>query len=130
MIKDFKPAKWEEYEFYELVFLDENNCGFSFSCDKNGNVELTELQRKNYELAMSHPEMFVQFNKVVKFTNRYKKDASGVCDCGHRIELYDQYLGACECPHCGRWYNLFGQSLKNPDEWEEVVDDYLDDWGY
>lgn len=26
-----------------------------------------------------------------------------------------------ECPHCGQWYNLFGQRLKHPDEWEEKL---------
>ena len=49
--------------------------------------------------------------------------ATGVCECGHRIALWDEYMGACECPHCGRWYNLFGQELNHPDTWRNG-----DDW--
>lgn len=119
MIKDYKPAEWKSYDFYELVFDDGKCNGFAFSCDENGNFELTDEQRENYEFAMSHPEKFKRFNQVVKFTNRYKENASGICGCGKRIELYDEYLGACECPHCGQWYNLFGQRLRHPDEWED-----------
>lgn len=118
MIKDYKPAEWKNYDFYELVFDDGKGNGFAFACDENGNLKLTDEQRENYEFAMSHPEKFKRFNQVVKFTDRYKENASGICGCGKRIELYDEYLGACECPHCGQWYNLFGQRLKHPDEWE------------
>jgi hypothetical protein len=28
-------------------------------------------------------------------------------------------MGANECPHCGQWYNVFGQELLPPDQWEE-----------
>lgn len=34
-------------------------------------------------------------------------------------ELVNQYQGACPCPKCGQWYNLFGQELINPQYWEE-----------
>ena len=44
---------------------------------------------------------------------------TGTCNCGHKIELYDRYLGACECPYCGQWWNLFGQELKNPEHWND-----------
>lgn len=49
--------------------------------------------------------------------------ATGVCKCGNRITLQNEYMGACECPYCGRWYNLFGQELNHPDTWR-----YGDDW--
>lgn len=41
------------------------------------------------------------------------------CVCGTEFHLVNQYQGACDCPGCGRWYNLFGQSLRDPSEWEE-----------
>ena len=119
MIKDYKPAEWKNYDFYELVFDDGKYNGFASPCDENGNFELTDEQRENYEFAMRHSEKFKRFNQVVKCTNRYKENASGICGCENRIELYDEYLGACECPQCGQWYNLFGQRLNHPDEWEE-----------
>lgn len=30
-------------------------------------------------------------------------------------------MGACQCPKCGKWYNIFGQALLDPEFWE---DDY------
>lgn len=117
MIKDYKPSEWKSWKFYELVFDDGKNNGFGFPCDENGDLNLTEEQRKNYEFAMNHPEKFERYNEVVMFTGEYKEDASGICECGERIELFDEYMGACECPYCGLWYNMFGQELKHPDEW-------------
>lgn len=51
--------------------------------------------------------------------NGYKPPAYGTCHCGGTVELTDEYMGACECPNCGQWYNLFGQELLPPDMWEE-----------
>lgn len=51
--------------------------------------------------------------------NGYVENATALCSCGEIIELRNQHLGACECPNCGQWYNLFGQTLKNPRHWEE-----------
>ena len=56
---------------------------------------------------------------------KYTANAHGICECGKDIELYDQYLGACECPHCGRWHNMFGQELNEPAGWEE---EYEEEW--
>lgn len=39
------------------------------------------------------------------------------------IDLWDEYLGACECPNCGRWYNIMGQELNPPSTWRDG-----DDW--
>lgn len=54
----------------------------------------------------------------------YWDPAEAKCSCGKTIELFDQYRGACECPRCGQWYNLFGQSLVDPKYWEEDDDEY------
>ena len=45
MIKDYKPAEWKNYVFYELVFDDGKGNGFAFNCDENGNLKLTDEQR-------------------------------------------------------------------------------------
>ena len=38
-------------------------------------------------------------------------------------KLFNQYLGACECPKCGQWYNLSGQELNPVNTWSQG-----DDW--
>lgn len=48
---------------------------------------------------------------------------TGKCECGKVIELWNEYLGASECEYCGRWHNLFGQLLNNPETWSRG-----DDW--
>ena len=52
-----------------------------------------------------------------------------LCD-NDDVELWDQYYGACQCPECGKWYNLFGQSLLPPDCWEEdpSEEEYYEEW--
>ena len=50
------------------------------------------------------------------------ENAKALCSCGEIIELYDGYMGSCECPNCGQWYNMFGQTLIKPQYWEEDED--------
>ena len=126
-MKDYKPSERVEVTEYELVFYVERGCGLGFPCDENGYIDVEKMYppaRKNYEEAMKHPEQYpYAWNKVEKNTRSYREPASGICNCGNRIELYNEYLGGCECPHCGQWWNLFGQELKNPERWSEG-----DDW--
>lgn len=115
-----------EVEHY-VEFTDEDGAGFSFPCDSNGNIqfnddipELGKAQRDNYDYAMSYKERFTcQYAQFV--TRRYTvtDNAIGKCVCGEEVELYDQYQGACSCPKCGQWYNMFGQSLVDPEYWED-----------
>lgn len=121
MMKDYKPAGWEEKIEKELVFDDGHDNGYVFHIEDDGELVLNDYNRPSYEYCLAHPEKFARYNQIVKRKRIYKEYASGICDCGKRIELYNQYLGACECPYCGRWYSLFGQNLKNPDEWDERI---------
>ena len=41
---------------------------------------------------MSRPEKFKRFNQVVKFTNRYKENASGICGCGKGLNCMTNIL--------------------------------------
>ncbi len=54
--------------------------------------------------------------------------AIGECTCGKPVSLDEDfaYMGAVKCEHCGRWYNIFGQSLVDPEYWEDDGDDYYD----
>ena len=126
MLKNYVKAERKEDVSYDLDFLfEEDHGGYGFPCDEKGNVLpfQNEEIKKNYEWCMAHPEKFETFAKVTKYVNRYTEPAHGTCACGEEVYLFDQYLGACECPNCGRWYNLFGQELNPPSTWEDG-----DDW--
>ena len=121
MINDYSPAHMVEYDMHRLVFDDGINSGFWFPCDELGNLlpGMHENARENYEFCMANQNSFVRANEVVSFKQHVREAATGTCHCGNRMELYDQYYGTCQCDKCGQWYNLFGQELLPPDEWEE-----------
>ena len=106
---------------YELAFDDGHGNGYGFPCDANGvvNEELTPDALHNLEYCRQHPEAFKRANEVVEIRLQYKEEDRRTCRCGETVYLYDQYRAACQCPKCGRWYNLFGQELLPPEMWEE-----------
>lgn len=121
MLKDYVAASYRTVVEFELAFDDGRNNGFGFPCDKNGKLLESEEENpeihRNYHDCMKHPERFKRFNRIVRLERRVRDDAYGTCICGERVELWDQHMGACECPNCGRWYNLFGQELLPPAYW-------------
>ena len=121
MIANYIESERKEHIEYELCFDDGANNGFGFPCDMNGNLpeDLNPAAKENYKYCMEHPEKFARFNKVVKYTRYYTEPARGKCKCGEIIYLTNDYLGACECPKCGQWYNVWGQELLPPDMWEK-----------
>ena len=106
---------------YELAFDDGHGNGYGFPCDANGVVDegLTPDALSNLEYCRQHPEAFKRANEVVEIRLQYKEEDRGTCRCGETVYLHDQYRAACQCPKCGRWYNLFGQELLPPEMWEE-----------
>ena len=119
MLKNLVTETEEIREYSrEFTYLDGDG-GFSFPCDENGKLaeDMHECAKENYAWAMEHPEKFSEYNEfhveVRRFTHTH-----GTCSCGTEVELWDQYYGACQCPKCGQWYNLFGQSLVSPEYWE------------
>jgi hypothetical protein len=44
--------------------------------------------------------------------------AIGICSCGRDVVLECDHAGAVRC-ECGKWYNLFGQELRDPEYWED-----------
>lgn len=126
MLRDYKSATYETVCWQELCFDDGHGNGFVFPCDAKGNPLLTRMQPEaieNYHFCMAHPEKFKRWNVVDEREERMRINATGRCICGEFIELWNQYMGACECPKCGRWYNLYGQELNPPETWEDG-----DDW--
>ena len=122
-MKDYMQSMTRTETAHRVRFFDYPDGGYSFECDENGAVDvsrLPEMARKNYENAMAHPEMFPYgWNEVETITRTVRTPASGKCNCGKRIQLVNEYMGACRCPRCGQWWNLFGQELLDPKFWEE-----------
>jgi len=126
MLKNYTPKEWQTIVEHELVFYYDDNGGFAFPCDASGNVDTSELSPfaiNNLTDCMKHPEKFKYFNQVRTERRRVCDPAHGICECGEEVYLWDEYMGACECPNCGRWYNLFGQELNPPSSWADG-----DDW--
>ena len=121
MIQNYNPSHIEEYETYEVVFDDGHNNGYGFPCDVHGNIlpDLNECAKENYAYCMSHLDEYVRANEVITRHRRVREPATGTCHCGNEVVFYAGYYGACQCDQCGQWYNLFGQELLPPDEWEE-----------
>lgn len=120
MIKNYVGPKMKEEIFFELEFdIDEAGNGYSFPCDQNGVIDMEAMgseARENYKKCLSHPEHFVKYGEVVRKKNSYMEPAKGVCRCGTEVHLEGD---ASQCPCCGRWYNVYGQELLSPDQWEE-----------
>lgn len=121
MLKEYIPSCIEEVVDYSLVYDDGIGNGFWFPCDKEGNLlpGVTDAARENQSFCFRHPERYTRWNKVVERRRDERTSPVGICECGAKIDLYDSYLGACECPGCGKWYNLFGQELLPPENWQE-----------
>lgn len=131
MIKNYTPASYETVTEYDLVFDDGYHNGFCFPCDKDGNLlsGVPQVAIQNYRRCLETPERFIRYNKVIKTERRVRNNARGTCHCGNSVELYNMYLGACQCEKCGQWYNVFGQMLVPPEHWEDdcTSDDYYGD---
>lgn len=121
MIENYQPSHIEEYVDYDVVFDDGCGNGYWFPCDEHGVLlpDVDDCAKANYAYCMSHQDEFVRANQVITHRRRVRVPSTGTCKCGDNIELKDQYYGACMCTSCGQWYNLFGQELLPPDEWEE-----------
>ena len=123
MITNFKPSQRIEETTWRRVFdYDYVGTGFAFPCNEEGEILMDQMPEpaiKNYKFCMAHPEKFVRFDKLESQTHHYTAPAEGDCSCGEHIQLFDQYMGACECPNCRQWYNVFGEELLPPEQWEE-----------
>ena len=120
MISNYIESHRVEITECEIHFYVDSGGGLAFPCDEDGTPILTNPAAKaNYEYAMSHPEKYpYEWNRVYRSKRSYWEPPSGTCKCGEHITLTNQYHGACECPSCGQWYNIFGQELLSPEDWD------------
>lgn len=117
-----KPSSYETITEPSLEFkINGEVCAGYATKDKKTPFfppHLREIQSKTWAQNMEAVKQGLKtgphYNEI---TYTQKVNAQGICECGQTIELWDQYLGTCECPHCHRWYNLFGQELNPPETW-------------
>ncbi|MCR4671950.1 MAG: hypothetical protein K5637_01770 [Lachnospiraceae bacterium] len=109
---------------HDFTYRDDPYAGFTFDVDGEGRAIINNKDaERNYEWCLAHPEL-VEDEGIVVRKRYYIEPAHGRCSCGEEVELNEQYRGACQCPGCGRWYNIFGQSLIDPEYWEDDEEDY------
>lgn len=118
IIKERQPVTIKEY-YIEFHYKDDPNAGFCFPAYPNGDPDfssMTSEAQANYEACLKDERLTeAEFTKT---EHTYMEPAEGRCICGNRVTLDADYMGAVRC-ECGRWYNLFGQSLRDPKYWEE-----------
>lgn len=119
MIEIIREAGFETAVEYSVDFYnEEGRVCLSFPSNEAGEAIITPENKDNYEFGVKKCTEGTFYRRIIRHSWRYRANAIAKCHCGAEIELYNEYLGACECPECGRWYNLFGQELNNPEEWE------------
>lgn len=110
---------------HEFEWRDTPGAGFSFECDKEGNLigELSELGRKNYEMCMADKGQRLIDNGVRDYSHTYWSPAILKCDCGRKVALE----GSTNTCDCGADYNLGGQRLAPRSQWGEETGESVSD---
>ena len=118
ILKDRSPEVIVD-RYLEFRYKDDPNSGFVFPALPNGEVDFDHMSREakdNYITCLSDDRLTKPEFKVEKRT--YMSPAIGKCICGREVILDCDHMGAVQC-ECNRWYNLFGQSLRDPKYWYE-----------
>jgi hypothetical protein len=118
IIKERTPVTITEY-YIEYSYKDDPDSGFRFPATKSGAPDFDRMPpeaRANYEACLTDERLLEPEFTIDKHT--YTEPAVGLCTCGREVELVSDYMGATSCD-CGRWYNVFGQELRDPKYWEE-----------
>lgn len=105
--------------YIDFTYKDDPNAGFIFPAKADGEPDFNKMCPEaidNYKRCLldgrlTEPEFIVD-------KRTYMNPAVGMCSCGREVVLDIDYLGAVRC-ECGKWYNLFGQELRDPAYWEE-----------
>lgn len=106
--------------YREFISRKNSDSGYVFEYKDGEPILNNPYAKSNFRRCQEHPELYI--DKGVQLREfEYIEPATAICECGKEIVLSDDYCGASECPYCGRWHNIYGQALRHPDEWEEVV---------
>ena len=121
MLKIVRERAPEEIvdRYIEFDYKDDPDAGFRFPALANGEPDFKHMMpeaKANYERCLTDDRLTAPEFIVDKRT--YMNPAVGKCSCGKEVVLDCDYIGAVRC-ECGRWYNLFGQELRDPEYWED-----------
>ena len=108
----------EHYIFYE--YAEELDSGFMFPCNQDGVIDFNSMEQvalDNYEKCESG-EYEVVYQGLRRSINRYSEPAIGKCSCGQEVALESNTN---QCESCHSYYNMGGQELRDPREWEERI---------
>ena len=102
-----------------FFYKDDPTAGFCFPATAHGDPDFDNMCQEaidNYIKCLSDDRLTPPDFTVEKHT--YMNPAIGRCSCGRYLTLDCDHAGAIRC-NCGKWYNLFGQELRDPTYWEE-----------
>lgn len=120
MLNIISPRQTIQSVKYELFFQTEPGAGYSFDCDKFGEVNLETLSKSALKTFKECLKRYPR-PKVTELRSSYRQPALGECECGNTVALEDPLTN--ECEQCGRLYNMVGQELSPRSTWEENYDD-------
>lgn len=126
IIKERTPETIKEY-YINFWYKDDRNAGFCFPATRHGKPDFSRMTTEaiaNYKACLTDERLTEAEFEPREYT--YMNPAIGLCTCGKEVVLEGGYEGATQC-ECGRWYNLFGQSLIDPKYWYIDEDDYYSD---
>lgn len=118
IIKERTPIKFRDYKI-EYRYKEDPEAGFSFPATSHGDPDFSAMGPSmilNYERCTTNKDLTEA--EFVKHEWTYMEPALGICSCGKEVVLECDHAGAVRC-ECGKWYNLFGQELRDPKYWEE-----------
>lgn len=110
---------------YEVNFYtrDTDEICSGYPCTENGELKMSEMEQcaiNNYNKDLKNPNLYY---RVKKWQHTYTENALFRCDCGKEFNLYDSFMGACDCPKCGQWYSILnGQKLNPVETWDKGED--------
>lgn len=126
IIKERKVRIEKEY-YINFDCRDDDSCGFIFPANPDETPALDKMPaeaRRNYCECEMNVDLYNRWfeEREVKVVDY----AVGKCRCGAEVELTDDaWMGAVQCEKCGKWYNIYGQELRDPKYWED--DDYSEE---
>jgi hypothetical protein len=118
IIKERTPETITEY-FIEFKYKDDPDAGFCFPATSHGDPDfscMSDEAQANYLACLTDKRLTE--GEFTKHKWTYMNPAIGICSCGRDVVLECDHAGAVMC-ECGKWYNLFGQELRDPKYWEE-----------
>jgi len=108
----------EYYIFYE--WAEQLDSGFMFPCNQDGDINFDDMDQEaldNYDKC-ENGEYEVVYQGLQRSINRYWEPTISRCSCGHEVVL-ESNTNVCES--CGAYYNMGGQELRHPSQWEEEM---------